>query len=146
MPKKAIPTVPLPEDDQILLQKFAESITAQSELMDKLAGHLLTLELAIPGIYATLLKMIAGDQAVLIINWAFYPTFGCWLAALGLTLAALFPRKWRVIPGLLRQDPEHFAEGLGVEDFFHKSARYKRNLLFPAAVLFFSGIIFSVFN
>jgi hypothetical protein len=49
-------------------EKYAESFAGQSDLMDKLAQQLLTLELAIPGLYATVLKLVAGDKATVPIN------------------------------------------------------------------------------
>jgi DNA-binding ferritin-like protein len=77
-------------------EKFYESLTAQSDLMDKLAERLLTLEPAIPGLYATVLKLVSGEKATAILNAAFYVTFACWLAALIVTLVALTPKKWVV--------------------------------------------------
>ena len=71
MPKKPISTRPLTDNESFLRQKFVETITAQSDLMDKLAERLLTLELAIPGVYATGLKLVGGDKAIMSISPAF---------------------------------------------------------------------------
>ena len=73
-----IPTRPISENEKLMRAKFDESVTAQSDLMDKLSGQLLTLELAIPGAYATILKLIGGDKAAVKINVAFYIAFACW--------------------------------------------------------------------
>lgn len=147
MSNKPTPTRPITENEKLLREKFYVSITAQSDLMDKLSEHLLTLELAIPGLYATVLKLIAGDKATVTANATFYVTFACWLLALALTLVALTPRNWTVDPTVLRQDPAKMdKEGLGIEDFFEKSAQHKRILLIVSSVLFFLGIFFAAFT
>lgn len=145
MDEQPIATRPVSEDEKLLRQKFYESIAAQSDLMDKVAEHLLTLELAIPGLYAAVLKLISGDAATLAVNKALYVSFGCWLAALLCTLLVLIPKKWKVDPTLLKQDPARFAEGLGLEDFFTQAALYKRRLLAASSILFFAGVAAALF-
>lgn len=134
-------TRPVSSNETILRDKFAESMVSQSELMDKLGQQLLTLELAIPGLYATVLKLIQGEDATLVRNWWLYSAFGCWFLALVLTLASLVPRRWRVDPTILKQDPVAQNAPLGLEDFFFKSAQFKRWLLIPAALFFWIGIL-----
>jgi hypothetical protein len=146
MSNPPISTRPLSDNEKLLRQKFYENITAQSDLLDKLSERLLTLELAIPGLYAAVLKLVRGDKATAVLNAAFYMTFGCWLLALLLTLAALTPRKWPVDPGLLKQDPAKFAEGLGIEDFFEQSALYKRRLIIASGLVFFAGIFSAAYT
>ena len=146
MSDKPISTRPLSDNEKLMRQKFYESIVAQSDLMDKLSERLLTLELAIPGLYATAVKLISGDKATITVNAAFYITFGCWLLALALTLAALTPRKWRVDPAILKQDPKKMSDALGIEDFFERSANYKRGLVIASSILFFAGIFGAVFT
>jgi hypothetical protein len=146
MSNQPIPTVPLSDPDKSLRDKFYESIAAQSDLMDKLCEHLLTLELAIPGLYATVLKLVSGDKATVIVNPSFCITFVLWLAALGLTLFAFIPRKWTVDPTILKQDPNKLSEGLGIEDFFEQSAAHKRRLIVFSSVLFFAGIVSAAFT
>ena len=146
MSDQPISTAPLSDSDKLMREKFYESITAQSDLMDKLSERLLTLELAIPGLYATVLKLVSGEKATVRLNPAFYVTFACWLAALILTLIALTPKKWVVDSTILKQDPQKFAEGLGIEDFFEQSAVYKRRLLVASSVLFFVGIFSAAYT
>ena len=129
MSKDTILTRPPSSGENLLREKFFESVTAQDELMGKVAGQLLTLELAIPGIYATALKFVRGDTATVQLNFAFYFTYGCWLLALALTLYALIPKDWKVNPSILRQDPAKYHEGLGLEDFFRQAAQHKRRLI-----------------
>lgn len=146
MSDQPIVTRPLDENEKLLRQKFYESISAQSVLMDKLSGQLLTLELAIPGAYAAVLKLIGGDPAVVRTNAAFYIAFIAWFAALILTLVALTPKKWKVDTTILKQDPAKFSQGLGMEDFFAQSALYKRRLVIVSSVLFFVGIFSAAFT
>jgi len=147
MSDKPIPVRPLTDNEKLLREKFYLSITAQSDLMDRLSERLLTLELAIPSLYAAALKLISGDSATATVNLAFYITFGCWLLALALTLTALIPKKWKVNPAVLRQNPAKMAgEGLGIEDFFERTARYKRSLLILSSLLFFAGVFSAFFT
>ncbi len=147
MTKQIIPTSPLSDEEEILIKKFIESITKQSDLMDKLGVQILTIyDLAIPGIYATALKLVRGEDATLLIKPALYLTFICWFTSLVLTLIALIPKKWKVDPTIIQQDPNKMTEGLGIEDFFNQSALYKRRLIIPSCLIFFIGIISSVFT
>ncbi len=146
MAGKILETQPVSENENLLRKKFYESVAVQSDLMDKLAERLLTLELGIPGLFATVLKLTRGNDATLVINPALYLAFGLWLLALALTLASLMPKKWTVDVGVLKQDPKKFAEGLGIEDFFTQSALYKRRLLTASSLLFFAGIFAAVFT
>lgn len=145
MYNKPISTRPLDENETLLRKKFYEGIAAQSDLMDRLAERLLTLELGIPGLFATVLKLTQGEDAMLSINAALNAAFALWLLALILTLLALTPRKWMVDTSLLKQDPQKFAETLGIEDFFTQSALYKRRLLTVSSLLFFAGIFAAMF-
>jgi hypothetical protein len=140
MRNQPIPVRPVSENENVLRKKFYETIVAQSDLMDKLSERLLTLELAIPGLYAMALKLTHGDNATVPAGLALYVTLGCWLLALAATLLALTPKKWKVDTTVFKQDPQRFAEGLGIEDFFEQSALYKRRLVIASSLLFFAGI------
>ncbi len=146
MANKPIMTRPLSDDENVLRKKFYENIAQQSDLMDKLSERLLTLELGIPGLFATVVKLTRGDKAVLTINAALNIAFACWLLALILTLMALTPRKWTVDVNVLKQDPQKFGEGLGIEDYFEQSALYKRRLVIASSILFFAGIFSALFT
>lgn len=146
MSNQSISTRPLNENETLLRKKFYESIAAQSDLMDTLSERLLTLELGIPGLFATVVKLTQGDEATLTVNTALYIAFACWLLALILTLAALTPKKWQVDISVLKQDPEKFSEGLGIEDYFEQSAIYKRRLIIASSILFFIGIFSAIFT
>lgn len=146
MPDKSISTRPVNENEKLLRAKFYESIAAQSDLMDKLGEKLLTLELAIPGVYATALKLIRGDNATVGVDWLLILAFAFWASALVMTLIALTPKNWKVDIRVLKQAPQKFEEGLGIEDFFNQSARYKRGWLTASSVVFFAGILSAVFT
>ena len=141
MPTKPISTRPLNENEKLLREKFYESIAAQSELMDKLGERLLTLELAIPGAYVVALKLFYGENITITPGTLWYVAFVLWFASLILTLRALWPQKWKVDITVLKQDPAKFSEGIGIEDFFEKSASHKQWLISLASVLFFVGIV-----
>ncbi len=136
-----ISTRPPASSDKLLREKFYEQMAGQSDLMDTLARQLITLELAIPGLYATVLKLIQGQDATLEAGFWLYFAFACWFLALLLTLFSLIPRNWKVDPTIIKQDPAGRGETLGLEAYFHKSAQYKRRLLIPACVVFWLGIL-----
>ncbi len=146
MANQPISTRPVSKNEELLRQKFYESIAAQSDLMDKLSEKLLTLELAIPGLFATVLKLTRGEDARLTINTALNVAFGCWFLALILTLVALTPKKWMVDVTMLKQDPKKFSEGLGIEDYFEQASLYKRRLVIASSLLFFIGIFSAIFT
>ncbi len=147
MSEKIISTRPENENEKLLRKKFHEDIAAQSERIDSLSAHLLTLELAIPGIYATVLKLISGDGATLQNSTAIWWTFGFWGIALALTLASLMPKKWKVDRRVLKQDKSLMKkEGLGIEDYFYESARYKWRFALASILFFFAGIVSAVFT
>ncbi len=144
MADNTLPTRPVSEGESLLRSKFYESVAAQSDLMDKLGEKLLTVELAIPGIYAAALKLVRGEKATIGVSLALILAFTCWLAALILTLIALAPKKWQVDVSLLKQDLHRFSEGLGIEDYFERSATCKRRWLSASCVTFFAGVVCAV--
>ncbi|MCL4868674.1 MAG: hypothetical protein KJ063_06895 [Anaerolineae bacterium] len=140
-----IPTRPVSDSTRVLRQKFYEQFAAQSDQMDKLAGQLLTVQLAIPGLYAAVLKLTQGPNATITTNGWFYLTFGCWLIALLLTMICLIPRSWSADPTVIEGDPAGRSQTMGVVDFFRQTAQYKRRLIIAAASLFWAGIFCSFF-
>jgi hypothetical protein len=140
MNNKAIHTQPPSEIDEKLIEKFAEDIAGQNKLMDDLAKQLLTIELAIPGLYATALKLVYGSNAKLTNSTPLMITFICWVLALLFTLACLMPRNWKVDVECMRQDKNSQSTVIGIEDYFYKPARYKYWLILFACVMFFIGV------
>lgn len=135
-----------PTDLENLYQtKYVEAIAAQSELMDKLGYQLITLELAIPGLYAAVLKLTEGDKATVELNGWFVATFGFWLAALAFTLWAILPRFYRVDTDIIIRDDGNTPQPTSIKNFFDQSARFKRLRIVIAIVCFWLGIISAIF-
>lgn len=141
MSQQPLSTRPVNPGEKLLREKFAESVAGQSDLMDRLARQVITVELAVPGLYATVLKLTQGNEATVMAGFWFYATFLCWFLALALALIALIPRNWRVDPTKLKSDPAGNSTEMGLQEFFHKSAQYKRRLLIPSILLFWIGIL-----
>jgi hypothetical protein len=129
-----IKTRPLRKEEDLLLERFYAAVAGQSSLMDKLAQTLLTVELAIPGLYATILKLVSGDKESLDLSHALYVAFSCWLIALAMTLFAVLPKRYKVNTDELRNTPK------SIETFFYKSARDKWYLLMTSIAFFIVGI------
>ena len=127
--------------DEELEKGFVQSVIEQPKLLDELAKQLVTLSLAIPGLYATVLKFVSGDAAVVCSVKLIAGAFICWFLAMLLSLGSLIHRKWKVDRTILRRN-EVATKGqpLSVEEFFMASASYKRNLLIAACLLCFTGI------
>ena len=89
-------SAPPSKSDEELEKGFVTAIIDQPKLLDELAKQLVTLGLAIPGLYATVLKFIGGDDAVVKSSWLIIGAFACWFIALALSLFSLRPRKWKV--------------------------------------------------
>jgi len=147
MPNAPLPTKPPSPQDSLLRNKLSEDIAGQAQRMDALAQQLITIELAIPGLYATALKLVRGDAATLTDPASLYIAFGLWFLALLLTLAALFPRRYRIDQTLLRRDrPAEPGEALSIEEYFSRSAGDKRWLLVAACLSFFAGLSAAAFG
>ena len=131
-----IVTEPLTNIDKKLQEKFTEDIANQSSLLDSLGKQLITLELAIPGGYATALKVIKGSGATFSGDIFLYTTFGLWFLSLILTFFAIFPKKYVV-------DTDNLNE---IEEYFIKSAKHKRFYLIISSITFFIGIVLSLFT
>ena len=135
-PPFEITTSAVSKYDELLLDNFAKDVAAQSTRLDDLAKQLITLNIAIPGLYATVLKFISGETAVVNDPVLLIITFAAWLLALDFALASLFPHPYTV-------DPDSPSE---IETFFYRSAQHKRKLLAAASLLSFFGICFAVFS
>ncbi len=135
-PALDVQALPLSKVDESVLDSFAKDIAAQATRMDDLAKQLITLNLAIPGLYATVLKLISGDQGLLQQPVLLLITFGLWLSSLGLAFVSLFPERYEVEEDNLSQ----------IRQFFYASAKRKFWLVGSASALSFFGICFAVFS
>jgi hypothetical protein len=129
---------------------LAAAVVGQPKLLDELGRQMVTLCLAIPGLFATVLKLTDGDDAVLPVSCFVLSAFACWLVALVLSLASLVPVTRTVDRQVIRRaQPAAKGQALSIEEFFTKSAKHKRRLLIAAALFCFAGIAlaaWSVFN
>jgi hypothetical protein len=132
---------PSSPNDIALLEKFSNEIVKQSDRLDDLAKQLFTLELAIPGIYATVLKLVSGEKGVFVHSSFLYITLLLWFMAFATTLVSLFPRKYQVMQDVARRDTPSDSEKLSVEEFYISSAAYKYRALAVASLCFFGGVI-----
>ncbi|WP_295457393.1 hypothetical protein [uncultured Thiodictyon sp.] len=60
-PERPIPT--LSHQDELLRDCLIDDLVAQSTRLDELARQLITVELAVPGLYVTVLRLVAGEKA-----------------------------------------------------------------------------------
>lgn len=127
---------PLDRFDETLREGFAKALIEQATRLDELAKQLITLELAIPGLYAAVLKIVSGDTAKLHHSGLILFAFVCWLSALGFTFASLLPEKYKVDVNSLS----------GMQRYFSQSAQRKFYWLIPAGFLCFFGICLVVFD
>ena len=82
-------SAPPSKSDEELEKGFVTAIIEQPKLLDELAKQLVTLGLAIPGLYATVLKFIGGDNAIVKSSRLIIGAFACWFIALALSLLSL---------------------------------------------------------
>ena len=129
-------TAPLSKVEETLLVNFGNDFTAQAVRLDDLAKQLITLSIAVPSLYAAVLKLTACDSAGMpraeITFWA----FSAWLLALGLSLASLLLRRYEI-------DPDNLTE---IRNYFSHSARRKYRILCCACICSFLGIALAVFG
>ena len=133
---KTYKSKPLTPIEQKVQEKFAEEVANQAGLMDSMGKQLLSLELAMVGIYATVLKLISGESATLESGWSVGITFLFWFMSVVLTVLAIFPQEYKV-------DSSKMDE---IKAYFHKSARHKAKMLIGSVTLFFMGVAVSVFT
>ncbi len=131
--QEVIKTRPPQVSDTLLQERFYDSVAGQAELMDKLAQTLLTVELAIPGLYAAVLKLISGKDS-LTLSYLLVFAFCCWLLALICTLYAVFPKPYQVNTREIRNSAN------SIETFFNNSARYKWHRLLYSVGFFIAGL------
>ena len=131
--------VPLDTIDATLREGFAKDILEQPTRLDALARQLVTLQIAIPGIYAAILKLVSGDTATLgNSNWAL-AAFIAWFLALILAWISLLPIKREIDPDSLTS----------IQNYFTASTIRKIRLLAIASILALLGIglsICSIYN
>ena len=130
--KQVFQSKPITLIEQKLQEKLVEDIANQAALMDNMGKQLLTLELGMVGIYATILKL-TGNETVLG-GWSIGISFFLWFMSLVATVLAIFPESYSI-------DKSRIDE---IEKFFHNSAKRKAKMLTYSVFLFFTGAVVSV--
>lgn len=137
--KQPIKGQPLDAEDNLILEKHIESISRQPILMEDLAKQLLTLELAIPGIYISVIKLISGDnsgdKSKFILSSELYYVFSFWLVSVICIIIALLPRPYKI------KNSNDLTE---IRQSFYQAARYKYLWILASLATFIIGLIFSL--
>ncbi|MBK8454845.1 MAG: hypothetical protein WAQ53_03955 [Thiofilum sp.] len=145
-----INAIPKTKAEEALVTSFYQDVAAQAERFDKFALELIKLQLAIPALYAAVLKLAAGGDAkenALVLG----VVFTLWLLAAALSFISLFPaEKYRVNPLLAIEDPQSADESgespLAINTYFRLSARRKLRLLTASCLLSFLGIALAIYS
>ena len=133
--------------DELLRNKFDEELIEQSIRLDELAKLLITIELAVPGVYAAALKLLSGKDAVLSLGFAVYAAFFLWAVALILTLTCLLPRPMNVDRNKIEHSPDaDKSKPMAIETFYQRAAKRKYRLLVIACLCFFLGVSAAAFS
>lgn len=131
-----VEAIPLSKFDESVLDSFAKDVAAQATRMDDLAKQLITLNLAIPGLYASVLKLVSGDAAQMTDTTSLTITFAAWLLSLGLAFVSLLPQHYAVMANNLTH----------MQQYFYASAKRKYWLVGTACACSFFGVCFAVFS
>lgn len=128
--------------EQELQKGFVGIIVDQPKLLDDLGKQIIAISLVVPGIYATVLKLVEGSDSVLKVTITVYIAFFCWFSSLVLALFSVMPKKWNVnVESYIQGMQTDHDEVLTINDFFFASAKYKRRLLIIASLFCFIGFM-----
>lgn len=131
-----VEAIPLSKFDEILLDNFAKDVTAQATRMEDLAKQLIALNIAIPGLYATVLKFVHGEKAIMTNHRWLIMTLIAWLLSLGLAFVGLFPVRYKAA-----------ADSLGdLQRYFYHSARRKFWWVAMAGLCSFLGMGLAIYS
>ena len=119
-------------EEEFIKEKYLESISKQPELMDNIAKQIITLELAIPGLYASALKLGSGKHSTVSLSSDIYCAFAYWLIALICIVVALIPRRYKI----------NIDDHTAIRDSFFKTARYKLAWIVASITTFAAGLFF----
>lgn len=124
-----------PNKEEIFInEKYLESISKQPELMDSVAKQLLTLELAIPGIYASVLKLVSSGEKPLSLSTDLYFVFACWLVSLICIIMAIIPRTYKA----------DLNDKTAIRKSFFEAALYKFTWILASVATFVAGLFFAI--
>ncbi len=131
-----------------LQESFAQDFSEQGKRLDETAKQLLTLQIALPSVFAALLKLLAGKDAFLAMNDVMSTTLVCgafisWIAAVFFSLRALKPEHHQVNPNVLenRSTDKTF---FGLLDFYQHNAARKHQHISVSTVLTVLGLVLMI--
>lgn len=148
---------PRTKADELLEEGFYKDFAGQAERLDKFALELIKLQLAVPTLYAGILKLlewqgpVATDTPSLssashtsLLLWIFIP----WFFALVFSFCAVFPMgRYQVKSSpIVEPLPERATGDISIYAYFHFAARRKFRLLAGSALFTFFGIAVAVFG
>jgi hypothetical protein len=122
--------------DEAIIDSFAKDLVGQAMRMDELAKYVITINLAIPGLYAAVLKFNKGGDAVVSDISVLVMTFSAWLLACAFAFLALLPERYA-----LAQD-----DLSSMQAYFTKTAQRKYRLILIASVCSLFGMAFAIFG
>jgi hypothetical protein len=145
--------------DELLEESFYKDLAGQAERLDKFALELIKLQLAIPALYAGILKLL--DVREVAVATATVKTisvvpdvtillsiFTPWIFALGLSFLAVFPMQHYEVKTnpIIEPLPDKPTGAIAINAYLHFSAKRKLRLLAVSSFLTFIGIAFAVFG
>ncbi|MEP4888682.1 MAG: hypothetical protein ABJV04_01530 [Aliiglaciecola sp.] len=145
--------------DEVLEESFYKELAGQAERLDNFALGLIKLQLAIPALYAGILKLLDVKEVDIttttvktisivpdVSNLLFI--FTPWFVALCLSFLALFPMKHYDVKTnpIIEPLPDKPKGAIAINAYLHFSALRKFRLLVISSFLTFLGIAVAVFG
>ena len=139
---------------EFLQESINKDLVEQANRLAETAKSLLTLQLAIPSVFAIMLKLLEGSKATLAHTDYFavaliLGAFLSWVMALGFTLFALRPDPYQVNPLVVSREVEGESEkqqALSLLEFYQQSAARKFHRIGISSGLTLLGILLMVFH
>lgn len=139
-----LPTRPPSPEGTELVAAFAKERSQQLARFDDLAKELLKVELAVPGLYLSALKL-GKEPSLSQSPWGAALNslaFVLWACALVAGLWSLFPKKYQVLRDVpFRIEPTQGTEPLSIDEFYAIVTCFKGVCLRWSAAFFLSGTI-----
>lgn len=137
-----------------LQDSFNKDLVEQSTRLAETAKNLLPLQIAVPSLFAAILKLFEGDKAILtqpdhLTTAIILGAFISWMIALGLSLSVLRPDQYRVNPLVTSRTIEGKSsedQALGLLELYQQSATSKFQRITISSGLTFLGILLMVFH
>lgn len=147
--------------EETLEESFYKDLAGQAERLDKFALELVKLQLAIPAIYAGIIKLLEVKETTTVAATAAVKTISAvpdlttllvifipWLLALGLSFLAVFPLQQYEVKAnpIIEPLPDKPSGKIAINAYLHFSAQRKFRLLATSSLLTFFGVAFAIFS